>query len=177
MNYSIRKEKPSDYQAVFSVIEKAFRDTEHTNHKEQFLVESLRNSFAFVEELSLVAMSDHQIIGHILLTKIVIANEGARYDSLALAPVSVLPEYQGKGVGSKLINQAHQKAKSLGFKSIVLLGDPNYYSRFGYEPAHTFGISLPFDVPLEYCMAIELEDGALDDVNGEVIYPEEFSKF
>jgi predicted N-acetyltransferase YhbS len=94
--------------------------------------------------------------------------------SLALAPVSVLPEMQGKGVGTMLIEQAHQKARELGYKSIVLLGHEKYYPRFGYQQADTFGINLPFDVPKENCMAVELTKGGLDGVRGMVEYPKEF---
>lgn len=73
-----------------------------------------------------------------------------------------------------LIEQAHQKARELGYKSIVLLGQEKNYPRFGYQQADTFGINLPFDVPKENCMAVELTKGGLDGVRGMVEYPKEF---
>ena len=139
-----------------------------------FLVEKLRKSEAFVPELSLVAEIENNIVGHILLTKIKIKTSDDEITSLALAPVSVLPEFQGKGIGGKLIKEAHQRAKDLGYQSIILLGHENYYPRFGYKLAEEFGISLPFDVPKENCMAIELEPNALKNIRGEVVYPKEF---
>ncbi len=113
----------------------------------------------------MVAELDNRIVGHILLTKLKIKNDRHEFDSLALAPVSVLPEYQGKGIGEMLIKEAHEKARELGYHSIVLLGHKKYYPKFGYKQADFFGIELPFDVPKEYCMAIELTENGLAGVS------------
>jgi predicted N-acetyltransferase YhbS len=157
----IRQEIRSDYKEVFNVIESAFKDAEFADNTEQFLVERLRKSHAFIPELSMVAE---------------IKNESTEFDSLALAPVSVLPEFQGKGIGGKLILESHKKAKELGYKSIVLLGHEKYYPRFGYEQADTYGIELPFEVPKQNCMVIELVENGLKGVNGMVEYPKEFNE-
>ncbi|MGB3586539.1 MAG: N-acetyltransferase [Tunicatimonas sp.] len=174
MEILIRREESTDYSAVFKLIEASFQDELLSDHREGYLVERLRGSSAFVPELSLVAENDSNVIGYILLTKIIIQNNRKIYESLALAPVSVLPQYQRMGVGTKLIAEAHERAKFLGFKSVVLPGHQDYYSRFGYELASKYGIKLPFDVPEENCMAIELIEGGLDGVIGEVKYPDEF---
>lgn len=174
MDINIRKEKPEDYSSVFELIEKAFRNEKYSDHQEHFLVERLRKSKAFVPELSLVAVVDNTIVGHILLTEIVIKTAENKIKSLALAPVSVLPEFQGKGIGGKLIQTAHQIARDLGYQSIILLGHEKYYPKFGYRLAEEFGITLPFDVPKENCMAIELQLNALKNIHGEVVYPKEF---
>ncbi|WP_300666111.1 GNAT family N-acetyltransferase [Fluviicola sp.] len=175
MKINIRKEEREDFEAVFNLIQQAFEQEEFTDHQEQFLVERLRNSEAFVPELSLVAETDGKIAGYVLLTKLkIIADDLKETESLALAPVAVLPEYQGKGVGGKLIRTAHQKASELGFHSIILLGHSDYYPRFGYEMTKKFGIKLPFDVPDENCMVIELSENALQHVSGTVHYPKEF---
>jgi len=171
---TIRQEKPKDFNAVFKLVEKAFKTEELSDHKEQFLVERLRKSNAFIPELSIIAEIDHEIVGHILLTKLKIKNTQNEFDSLALAPVSVLPKYQGKGIGTKLIEHAHKRAKELGHTSIVLLGHAKYYPKFGYVQVDKFGIELPFDVPKENCMAIELTKNGLKGVNGTVVYPKEF---
>jgi len=172
----IRQENSDDFNDVFNVIEKAFRDEEYSDHREQFLVERLRNSDAFISELSMVAEIDGKIVGHILVTKLKIKNKTKIFHSLALAPVSVLPEFQGKGIGGKLIVESHNKAKELGHKSIVLLGHEKYYPRFGYEQAGRYNIELPFDAPKENCMAIELVENGLKGVNGMVEYPKEFNE-
>jgi len=172
---NIRKEEKEDYKIVFSLIENAFKDEVYTDHKEQYLVERLRNSASFIPELSLVAEIDDEIVGYILLTKIKIINDNLQVsESLALAPVAVLKRYQGKGIGKELILEAHRKSKELGFKSVILLGHEKYYPKFGYEMTIKYGIKLPFDVPDENCMLIELTENALKDVSGTVEYPKEF---
>lgn len=171
---TIREEKPADYEAVESLIQQAFSLAEYSDGNEHRLVQNLRNSDAFVPQLSMIAVLNEKIVGHILLSKIKIRNKESEFNSLALAPVSVLPELQNKGIGGKLIKAAHLKVKNMGFTSIVLLGHQDYYPRFGYKPAHTFGIKLPFNAPPENCMAIELFPGSLSDISGEVIYPNAF---
>ena len=176
MNISIRQEKEKDYEVSEKIVERAFKNAEHTDHKEHLLVAKLRKSDAFIPELSLVAEFDGEIVGHIMLTKLLIENEESKYDSLALAPVSVLPEHQNKGIGSKLISKSLKIAKEIGFKSVIVLGHDKYYPRFGFKPASTWGIKAPFDVPNEVFMALELENGNLEDNSGTVVYSKEFSE-
>lgn len=172
----IRQEENRDFKSVFQLIEKAFENEKLSDHKEQFLVERLRKSEAFIPELSIIAEIEGEIVGHILVTKLKIKNATGEFESLALAPVSVLPEFQGKQIGSKLIIESHRKARELGYKSIVLLGHEKYYPRFGYKQADKYGIELPFEVPKENCMVIELVDDGLKGINGVVEYPKEFNE-
>lgn len=174
MEFVLRKENPSDYQQVEQLIEAAFRTAEHSDHREHLLVARLRKTTSFVPDLSIVAESNGQLLGHVLLTKIQISNASENFDSLALAPVSVLPDFQGKGLGGALIREAHQVATQLGFGSVILLGHADYYPRFGYQKASTFNIRLPFEAPDENCMAIELLTGALKEVSGTVVYDPAF---
>ena len=175
MSIIIRQEEPQDFEAVFGLIRQAFEGEEHSDHREQFLVERLRNSDAFVPELSLVAETGGTLAGHILLTKLKIVSDCAEEaGSLALAPVAVLPAYQGNGIGGRLIRAAHEKAREMGFGSVILLGHPAFYPKFGYRPLKEFGIKQPFDVPDECCMAIELTEGALCNISGTVRYPDPF---
>lgn len=175
MKVKIRKEEKRDYQKVFELIQNAFENVEFSDHREQYLVERLRNSDTFIPELSLVAEIDNQIVGYILLSKIsVLGNNKNVHTSLSMAPVAVLQRFQGKGIGKNLIEFAHDKAKELGFGSVILLGHENYYPRFGYKLCKDFGIKLPFDVPDINCMAIELSESALQHISGIVQYPKEF---
>lgn len=174
MQIQIRQEQSSDYTAVLNLIEAAFKTMKYSDHTEHFLVERLRQSDAFIPELSLVAVNDNQIVGHILLSLVKIKNEHSEFESLSLAPVSVLPDFQRKGIGGQLIKASHQLAKDLGYQSVILLGHREYYPRFGYLQADSFGIELPFDSPKEHCMAIELNKNALKEVSGMVEYPKEF---
>lgn len=171
---NIRKETSADHKHVFTLITKAFSALEHSDHKEQFLVERLRNSTAFIPELSLVAEIDNRIVGYILLTRIYIKNGSGEWPSLALAPVAVDPDFQGLGIGGKLIMAAHRIAAESGHKSVILLGHAEYYPKFGYVPTVNFGISLPFEVPAENCMAVELVPKGLEGVSGTVEYAHEF---
>ncbi len=170
MDIHIREENPNDYDAVFKLIEDAFQNEIHSDHKEQFLVEKLRNAPAFIPELSLVAEINKEIAGYILLTQIQINSEKEQHVALALAPVAVLQKYQKQGIGSLLINEAHSRARKQGYKVIVVLGHEHYYPRFGYKRAGIYNISLPFEVPPENAMVLELFPNALKDVNGVVQY-------
>ena len=109
-----------------------------------------------------------------MLTKLLIENGDKKYNSLALAPVSVLPEYQNNGIGSKLIRESLKIAREIGFKSVIVLGHDKYYPRFGFKPASLWGIKAPFEVPVEAFMVLELEVRVLDDVAGTVVYGKEF---
>ena len=162
MDFNIRQEQIKDYEAVHKVVELAFRDMEDSDHNEPFLVDQLRQTDAFIPELSLVAEVDEEIIGHILMTKVEIVSENKSVTSLGLAPVSVLPEYQNRGIGSALIREAHKRATELGYGSVVLLGHKDYYPKF--------------DVPHEYCMAIELRPKSLKDVQGMIQYAKPFTE-
>ena len=100
--------------------------------------------------------------------------EQKKYPSIALAPVAVLPKYQGQGIGSQLILKGMNRAKSLDFQSVIVLGHSEYYPRFGFVPASTYSITAPFEVPNEAFMACELKRGALHEVSGIVEYAKEF---
>lgn len=174
ISVSIRQEKPRDAKAVFELIQKAFENEQYSDHKEQFLVERLHKSHDFIPELSLVATLEEKVVGYILLSKILIESDTQTNQSLAMAPLAVLPEYQGNKIGAQLIEEVHKRAKKMGYDSIILLGHEAYYPRFGYKLASSFNITLPFDVPDENCMAIELVENALKHISGTVVYPNEF---
>ena len=165
----VRQENKNDYEEVYNVIKTAFETAEHSDGNEQDLVVALRKSDNFIPELSLVAVKDNKVVGHILFTKIKIG----KYEELALAPLGVLPEYQRQGIGSALIKQGHKIAKKLGYHYSIVLGSDKYYPRFGYIPAKEYGILAPFDVPDENFMAIKLND-TNEIIKGTVKYAKEF---
>lgn len=165
----IRQETQRDYEAVYKVVAEAFASAEQSDGTEQDLVTALRNSQAFVPQCSLVAVEDERIIGHILFTRVQVGDETA----LALAPLSVLPSHQGKGVGLALMKAGHDAARSLGYGYSIVLGHPGYYPRAGYVPASLYGIRPSFDVPGEAYMALRLREGA-GPLNGVVRYDKAF---
>lgn len=170
-NIKIRQEIPSDRKKIFELIKNTFAQAQHTDGDEHNLVDRLRESTAFIPELSLVAEYNNEIIGHILFSKIKVGDSV----QLALAPLSVATKYQKLGIGSNLIQEGHKIAKTMGYEYSILLGYPSYYSKFGYKPAHIFGIKSPFDAPKEFYMAINLQ-GKSTNLNAVVQYPQEFFK-
>lgn len=147
MNIIIRDEREADIPAITDVIAAAFLHAEHTSHTEQFVVTALRN--AGVLTVSKVAESDGKIVGHVAVSPVEISDGSERW--FGLGPISVLPEYQKLGVGSKLMYAALDTLRQKNARGCVLLGDPNYYYRFGF--AADSRLVLP-DVPSEYFQAL-----------------------
>lgn len=170
MEFSFRPETLADYPSIFEVNTQAFGQ-----ENEARLIHLLREDVAFIPALSWVALNKNQVIGHILFSKIQIVNaEGKSYESLALAPISVLPAYQNQGIGGKLIQAGLAQARQLGFKSVIVLGHPHYYPKFGFLPAHHWQIEAPFLVSQAAFMALALTPDGLQNVHGRVVYPSAF---
>jgi len=177
MDILIRQSMPGDFESIRQVVAEAFKDAEMSDQNEYVLVGRLRVSDAYIPELSIVSEDETgQIVGHILLTRISIIDGANTEESLALAPVSVLPSNQKQGIGSRLIRTALAKAKELGYRSVIVLGHPDFYPRFGFRKASEWGIRPPFDVPDNAFIAMELQEGALDHVSGVVRYPDPFNE-
>lgn len=166
----IRQAVEQDYAVIYEVVRSAFKSAEHADGSEQDLVNALRKGEAFIPELSLVAEKKGKIIGHIMFTRAKVGTESV----LALAPLSVLPDYQKQGTGSALIQKGHEIAKRLGYAYSVVLGSEKYYLKFGYVQADTLGIQAPFEVPKENFMACKLKDKAATDIHGMMEYAKEF---
>ncbi|MDG3141797.1 N-acetyltransferase [Streptococcus suis] len=160
----------ADYKNIAEVVKEAFEFAEHSDGNEHLLVEKLKDSSAFVPSLSLVACDDKKIIGHIMFTEGNVEKEVV----LILAPLSVLPSYQRKGVGKSLIRQAHRLASDLGYNYSIVLGDPQYYKKLGYIAAKTFDIFPPAGIEEQFLLACTLSDGA-PKVSGVLNYPKEFN--
>jgi predicted N-acetyltransferase YhbS len=174
MGFVIRQEQEKDYGSTEEVVKDAFALVDHSEQKEHQLVSRIRQTDAFVPELSLVAINkdNNEILGHILLSKVLIGNgDGQKVEALALAPVSVLPDYQNEGIGKSLIHKALEKARELGFQSVIVLGHPEYYPKFGFKKSSLWQIKAPFEVAEEALMALELQKGSLDNVSGVIEYP------
>jgi putative acetyltransferase len=167
----IRPETENDFMDITKVNNLAFDQA-----NEGLLVEKLRNTPDYIPELSLIAIYDNKIVGHILFYPITISDGDKKYTSLALAPMSVLPDYQKKGIGSELVKQGLNKTRNLGFSSVIVLGHAEYYPKFGFKKASNYDIKPPFDVPDNVFFALELTDGSLKDVKGDVEYPQAFSE-
>ncbi|MDY9925689.1 N-acetyltransferase [Methanosarcina sp.] len=170
MSLKIRPETPSDYPAITEVNDLAFG-----RPAEGKLVENLRKNPKFVPELSLVAEADGKIVGHILFFPIKIKSaEGKEKETISLAPAAVMPEFQKQGIGGELIREGIKACRKIGYDSVIVLGHPEYYPKFGFEPTEKWGIKDPFGAPAEAFMALELKERALEGAGGVVEYPDEF---
>ena len=164
---TIRKETSRDYDQISLVNDMAF------NHKQEGeLILNLRKRTEFLPELSLVAEFNDKIVGHILFFPITILSESDKIQTLSLAPMSIMPGFQNKGLGGDLIMAGLKVADEMGFTSVVVLGHPRYYPKFGFKKASKWKIKAPFDAPDEAMMAIELKNGSLGFGGGTIDFPE-----
>ena len=177
MQFRVRSETPEDVAAIHAVTVAAFRDAPHADHTEQFIVRELRNAGALA--LSLVAEvfeidteridTEGQVVGHVAVSPVSIADGSETNDSwFGLGPISVHPDVQGRGVGSRLMWAALDDLRRRDAGGCVLLGDPAYYHRFGFRPDPN--LVLP-EVPPEYFQALTLRG---ETPNGIVTYHDAF---
>lgn len=115
-----------------------------------------------------------EIIGHILFSRITLETETGNISTLGLAPMAVKPQWQNKGIGSNLATHGLKLCNELGYKHVIVLGHPNFYPKFGFVPAVSFGIESPFPIPDEAFMALELEKNSLHGLQGTIKYPPAF---
>ncbi|OGI00349.1 MAG: GNAT family N-acetyltransferase [Candidatus Melainabacteria bacterium GWF2_37_15] len=166
---TIRRETEKDFPEIYDLVKIAFQTAKVSNGKEQDFVVKLRNSEDYIPELALVAEDEAgKLIGHIMLTKTYIFNDSTKFETLLLAPLSVALEYRNRGIGSALVKESFRLAKDLGYKSVILVGDPAYYTRFGFKPSINFNIKNNENIPDEYVMACELVPNALQGISGTI---------
>ncbi len=169
---SLRLERPEDAPAVRALLREAFGRADEAD-----LVDVLREAGAPV--LAMVAVEDGaagQVVAHVLYTWVTVDTEsGDRVPLLGLAPLAVLPEHQGEGIGTQLVEASLEHLRAEGHAAVVLVGHPAYYPRFGFLPASRWGLRWEADCPDEAFMAIELNPGSLAGVRGVVRFRPEFA--
>jgi putative acetyltransferase len=163
----IRPETHEDKAAIRHVNEAAFGGVVEAD-----TVEKLRSRQAFT--LSLVAICDDKVVGHILFSPITIESESRSFAAVGLGPMAILPSYQKTGIGSQLVRTGLEECKRLGHEIVIVLGHPDYYPRFGFVPASMYGIKWEHDAPDEAFMILELRRGSLEGRHGTVRYQPEF---
>lgn len=166
----IRHEQPGDIDSIRHVVEQAFGQPEEAQ-----LVDELRENNKFT--LSLVAVIDDRVVGHILFTPVTIYSDDQSFTAIGLAPLAVLPELQSHGIGSALTREGLDQLRESGHECVVVLGHPKYYPRFGFVPASCYGIKCEYNVADEVFMLQELRQNTLAGRTGTVRYQPEFSKF
>ena len=171
----IRSVKKEDYKKVEELIVEAFSKSEHGYNGEVDIVKKVRELPDYSEELELVYLEDGEIVGHALLssTWILDKEKNVIKEGLVLAPISVIPDKQGQGIGGKLI-EALEQLTTGRIAFISILGNPLYYGRFGYKSASEYSVKAPFDVPEEYFMIKELSVDELLNSEGTLKYNQAF---
>lgn len=166
---TVRLETAQDIRAIDVVNLSAFEgDTEAQ------LVSTVRESPGFVPELSLVAEFNGRIVGHVLLSKVRYVHPQQEHTVLALAPMSVVPSQSHRGIGAELLRAAIQRARDLEFPAIVVVGQPEYYLRFGFEAGRNWQLQCVPPVSMELLTVMDLVKGTLRP-GGQVIYPPAFA--
>jgi len=170
MTVELRNETENDHFEVENLTREAFWDIYKPGCEEHLVLHRIRRSEGFVKELDMVAVYDGKIIGNIVYSKGYIVSEGAqRTECITFGPLSVLPEFQHRGIGSLLVSESLKRAAALGYRAVLITGSPRYYSRFGFVPASKYGIYLDDGIPEDgapFFMAKELYPGALEGLSG-----------
>ena len=162
MNIILRNETENDYNTIDFITREAFWNLHYPGCDEHLLIHNMRKTKEYIRDLAFVALIDEKIVGNIAYMRAKVDN----HIILTFGPISVLPEYQNKGIGSKLINHTINLAKEMGERAIIIYGDPDYYARFGFIPSKHFQIT---DKEYKYpaaLLVLELYPHALKDVKG-----------
>ncbi len=170
--WTIRVERPLDLDQIHELHREAF-----AGPHEAELVDAIRSGSTFVPELSLVAVTDDgSVLGHILISQIELqpeADHTVRQTVLALAPVAVLPQHQGRGIGAALVAEALAAADARDEPIVAVLGAPSFYGRFGFIPAADHGVRSPYDDAGD-AFQVRARPGA-EIPAGTLIYPAAFA--
>ena len=157
----ITHEKPEDFRSIYDINLKSFE-----SDAEAELVDKLRGVVdPFV---SLLAKEDGIILGHILFTPVKVGDSNVR--AMGLGPMAVIPHRQGQGIGSALINDGLMICRSMGVKAVFVLGEPEYYTRFGFELASNKGFYYKSEKFEPYFFVLELSPESLNGISGEALY-------
>ncbi len=156
----IRIEEVKDYKIVEHITREAFFNVYKPGCDEHYVLHIARNHECFIKDLSLVLEKDNEIIGHIMFVETTL-KANTDIPIVIFGPVSILPKYQKQGYGTELITYAINKAKTMGYKGIVITGDPDFYHRFGFLSAKYYDIHYNeySEEDLPFFMALELEKG------------------
>nr|WP_199246790.1 N-acetyltransferase [Vibrio mimicus] len=165
----IRTEAPADILAVDELLKTVFATEAEAN-----LVMALRENGR--RTLSLVASDDEgEIIGHVMFSPVTVDGEDLNWQGLA--PLAVKEEYRRQGIGAELVKEGLSSLGELGYPACVVLGDPAYYSRFGFEDAAQYQLHCAWEVPQGAFRVVALWERELDGRRGLVEYSPEFSVF
>jgi putative acetyltransferase len=163
----IKKAMDSDLNDVLRIEAEAFGHSKESN-----LVNGLLNDDSAKPLLSLLAIDGDEAVGHILFTKVRITGNEDALSAMILAPLAILPDAQGKGVGGKLIKEGLRQLSESMVDLVFVLGHPEYYPRFGFKPAGALGFEAPYPIPAKNApawMVQELRPGIIENFSGKIV--------
>ncbi len=163
----VRQTDDQDLDSIISVHESAFRQND-----EALLTANLLIDPSAVPRLSLMAVVDGRPAGHVLFTRAIVSGAEPGITASILAPLAVIPEFQGRGLGGELIRNGLRQLTDKDTDLVFVLGHPAYYPRFGFRPAGALGLIAPYPIPPRHAdawMVQELKEGIVGTVEGRVI--------
>jgi predicted N-acetyltransferase YhbS len=166
MEIILRLEEEKDYRLVEELTRDAFWNIHSPGCDEHFVIHNLRKANEFIRELDFVAVHRNEIVGNIVYVEAKIKDDDKEYKIVTFGPVSVLPEYQNKGIGSKLINHTIKLSREIGYKAIIIYGDPEYYKRFGFRVSKEYNITNKDRKYPAALLVLELYSNALNGIKG-----------
>ncbi len=168
MEILIQRTKTKDFLITENITRETFWNLFKPGCDEHLVLHNLRKSNCYISNLDLVALSDNKIIGHIITTKANVTDiQNKEHQVLCVGPISVLPDFQKKGIGTKLLNESIAIAKESGYSAMILFGHPDYYHRFGFVNAQNYGITTKKGMNFDPFMVLELYPNALAAVKGK----------
>ncbi|MEE2888247.1 MAG: N-acetyltransferase [Planctomycetota bacterium] len=174
-NIVVRDERPSDTSRIRQVVKSAFGQNEEADLVDRLrCTEALAISLVSVDNAQTAGGDPARIIGHLAFSPVSIEQTTTPISMLGLAPVAIVPEYQGQGIGSRLIKAGLTKCRREGVDLVVVLGHPWCYPRFGFRPAHLMGLTSEYNSSPEAFMVLELTPGVLSTCAGLVRYHRAF---
>ncbi|MEG1911828.1 MAG: N-acetyltransferase [Cloacibacillus sp.] len=167
MEIELRLERTEDCAKAENLVREAFWNQYCPGCCEHYLLHVMRAAAGYVPELAIVAACGGEIIGNIVYMKaMILGDDGNKYEVLSMGPIAVLPEWQGKGIGAKMIEHTRRLAREMGFRAVLLCGDPDYYLRRGFVSAETLGVRTSENIYSPALHLCELYENALASAAG-----------
>lgn len=168
----IRVVTENDFNEIYDFVQTAFRTAEVSDGTEQDFVLELRKG-AYLPELELVMVDETGIIGHIMFTEQKVnlkekSGEQSVFTGLLVAPLSVKLEYRSKGVGAALMHEGFKRAVERGYRAAFLVGNPEYYKRFGFKETGCYGIKNDSEIPDQFVLGCEMVPDSLEGLTGSI---------
>jgi predicted N-acetyltransferase YhbS len=167
MEVIIQRTAERDFFQTENITRESFWNLYRPGCVEHLILHNMRNSKAYISRLDLIAVFENEIIGHIISTRAKVKDSlNYEHEILCAGPFAVLPKFQKRGIGSKLMNESIKVAKELGYIGMILFGNPEYYHRFGFRNAKEYGITTKDGQNFEPFMALEFQNNGLANVKG-----------